>query len=208
MARKKAVRKSEGPRYKHQMIASDILARIHSGEWGKGTKIPTIDELEKMYDYSRMTIFKAIQDLARQGYLSMVRGVGTFVERDRAGGMIGVVISEDVLHPQKAPYAFLLSRELRLFFEEAGHEFKLYIEPPNTEDAAEIPCKELVNDLREGRLAGLIATACDTPLYLADSPTWQEYAVPLVDATAHKDVPANGRISHDVNAAHEIALQV
>jgi DNA-binding LacI/PurR family transcriptional regulator len=195
------------PRYKHQLIAADILSRIQSGEWRKGTKLPSIDELEQTYEYSRMTIFKAIQELARQGYLKAERGVGTFVARERLGGRIGLVVSDDVLNPQRTPWAPMFSRQLRAFFERVDYSFKIYIEESSESPAAAGGFnEELAEDLRGRRLTGLVTAHCNAPQYL---PTWKEWAqasVPLVDVSSYRTIPH--RVEFDKASVIEIWLRL
>ena len=194
-------------RHKYQVVASDILRRIQSGEWKLGAKIPSIDELEEGYPYSRMTIFKAIQTLEQQGYLRVAQGIGTFVARNRPTGCVGLVIEEEALHPQKAPFAFLLSRELRHFFVRLGYSLKLYIESCESVSEVEIPVEELLGDLRQGKLCGLVATSCNTPLCLQTSPTWAKKKIPYVDITGHEQVPFGGKMMFDTASMVRIALE-
>lgn len=56
-----------------------LKERIESGEWAVDSKIPTEEELCKIYDISKATVRLAIAELARQGYLKRQQGKGTFV---------------------------------------------------------------------------------------------------------------------------------
>ncbi len=174
--------KSAPSRHKDQLIAADILYRIQQGEWRKGMKIPSVDQLAEAYPYARMTVFKAVEFLTAEGYLEVRRGVGTFVARDRLLGTIGLVIGEEVLHPQQTPMAFLLAQGLRRQLERLGYRFKLYID--TSQGTPAIP-HELRDDLAARRLAGLITVSCDTTLALPDWPGWEELNLPYVDITAH-----------------------
>ncbi|HWV34913.1 MAG TPA: histidine utilization repressor [Thermomicrobiales bacterium] len=68
----------------HDRIVSDIRDRILSGEWAPGHRIPSEMALASEYDCSRMTINKAVTQLARTGYLERRRRAGTFVLRPQA----------------------------------------------------------------------------------------------------------------------------
>lgn len=61
-------------------IASDLKFKIHSGEWEVEDQIPTEFELCNIYDVSRITIRKAIDQLVNEGLLYRKRAVGTFVQ--------------------------------------------------------------------------------------------------------------------------------
>ncbi len=166
-------------------------------------KIPSIDELAEMYPYSRMTIFKAVEYLVSEGYLESRRGVGTFVLRDRIAGIVGLVIGEEVLHPQRTPLASILAQEVRRFFERIGYRFKLYIDHNYRIEDAEVPT-ELREDLAAKRLTGLMTAACNTPLALPECPIWQENPIPHVDMTSHRlPVP---QVVMDTDAMMEIFL--
>ncbi|MBL1229723.1 GntR family transcriptional regulator [Enterococcus sp. BWB1-3] len=61
-------------------IASDLKFKINSGEWKVEDQIPTEYELCTIYDVSRITIRKAIDQLVNEGLLYRKRAVGTFVQ--------------------------------------------------------------------------------------------------------------------------------
>jgi GntR family histidine utilization transcriptional repressor len=60
-------------------IRSDVEARIRSGEWPPGHKIPFEHELVAAYGCSRATVSKALAALARAGLLQRRRRAGSFV---------------------------------------------------------------------------------------------------------------------------------
>ncbi|HRU06701.1 MAG TPA: GntR family transcriptional regulator, partial [Candidatus Brocadiia bacterium] len=60
-------------------IASDIEARIRSGELRPGESIPPIRELGESYGVAPMTIRRALSALCAQGKLKTEPGVGVFV---------------------------------------------------------------------------------------------------------------------------------
>lgn len=67
----------------HARIRADVEARILSGEWKPGTRIPTETELMARYDCSRMTVNKAMASLAATGLISRNRRAGTVVAPPR-----------------------------------------------------------------------------------------------------------------------------
>jgi GntR family transcriptional regulator len=60
-------------------IQRDLRAKVESGQWPVGAKIPTEPELQKTYGVSRGTVRRAVDELARQGYVVKKHGRGTFV---------------------------------------------------------------------------------------------------------------------------------
>ena len=73
----------ETPTALHQRIRTDIEAKILSGEWGPGHRIPFEHELTEQYGCSRMTVSKAITALAEAGLIERRRRAGSFVARPR-----------------------------------------------------------------------------------------------------------------------------
>ena len=72
-------RPSGGSLPKYRQVEEDLRYRILSGQWKQGDQIPTEAELCLQYDVSRITIRRAIQNLAMEGYLYSLSGKGTFV---------------------------------------------------------------------------------------------------------------------------------
>jgi GntR family histidine utilization transcriptional repressor len=62
-----------------ERIRSDIEARIHSGEWRPGDRIPYEHELVAAYGCARATVSKALTSLARSGQIERRRKAGSFV---------------------------------------------------------------------------------------------------------------------------------
>ncbi len=65
----------------HQQILADIESRILSGEWPPGHRIPFEHELTARYKCSRMTVSKALTQLAGAGLIERRRKAGSFVTR-------------------------------------------------------------------------------------------------------------------------------
>lgn len=68
----------------HQRILSDISERILSGEWAPGHRIPFEHELSAQYHCSRMTVNKALSQLAKAGLIERRRRSGSFVRRPQS----------------------------------------------------------------------------------------------------------------------------
>ena len=73
---------SEGsPLPLYKKIQKYILELIQSGEWKPGAAIPSEPRLAESLGVSRMTVNRAVRELASQGLLTRLQGVGTFVAR-------------------------------------------------------------------------------------------------------------------------------
>ena len=67
----------------HQRIRADIEARILSGTWPPGYRIPFEHEFMAEYGCARMTVNKALSALAETGLIERRRRAGSFVSRPR-----------------------------------------------------------------------------------------------------------------------------
>ena len=65
----------------HSIVASRAEARIRSGEWAPGTRLPPERELCRILDISRATLRQALAELEQRGLISRHQGRGTFVTR-------------------------------------------------------------------------------------------------------------------------------
>ena len=68
----------------HQRIVNDIEGKILSGEWAPGQRIPFELELAALYNCSRMTVNKAMTQLARAGLIERRKKSGSFVTQPHA----------------------------------------------------------------------------------------------------------------------------
>ena len=60
-------------------IKDFIRSRIADGTWREGDKIPSETELARQFGASRMTVNRAVKELAERGDLQRRQGLGTFV---------------------------------------------------------------------------------------------------------------------------------
>jgi GntR family transcriptional regulator len=69
----------DGRELLYVQIQRDLRKKIETGQWSIGAKIPPEPELQKTYNASRGTVRRAVDELARQGYVVKKPGKGTFV---------------------------------------------------------------------------------------------------------------------------------
>lgn len=80
------------PQPLYQRVKDHILEHIRSGAWPPGHRIPSENQLVDTFGISRMTVNRAIRELAGEGYLKRLTGVGTFVrETPRQTSMIEIL---------------------------------------------------------------------------------------------------------------------
>lgn len=65
---------------KYESIASDIQQSISDGTLQPGDKLPTVVELCETYAVSKITVKRALEQLAEQGLVASRRGSGTYVK--------------------------------------------------------------------------------------------------------------------------------
>lgn len=67
----------------YQQIKHHIASKIQDGSWGPGHRLPSEQELVVEFGISRMTINRALRELAEQGRVIRVAGVGSFVAEEK-----------------------------------------------------------------------------------------------------------------------------
>ena len=79
----------------YRRIAETLRARIVEGAYSVGERIPAAIELEKAFHVSDITIRKALELLAREGWVTRRRGIGTVVMRGAGPEVLDIRISGD-----------------------------------------------------------------------------------------------------------------
>ncbi|HLJ72827.1 MAG TPA: histidine utilization repressor [Roseiarcus sp.] len=123
----------------HQRILADIEARILSGEWPPGHRIPFEHELTVQYRCSRMTVSKVLTQLAKAGLVARRRKAGTFVTRPHS--QAAVLEIHDIKAEAAAlgrPYRFEIAARRKRKFARADRQ---RLDPPVSGEALEITCR-------------------------------------------------------------------
>lgn len=99
----------------HQRIVNDIEGKILSGEWPPGYRLPFELEMTELYNCSRMTVNKAMNQLARNGLIERRKKSGSFVIQPHAQSAVLEIseIKQEVEGLGKAYQYKRLSREMR-----------------------------------------------------------------------------------------------
>ncbi|MGB8452640.1 MAG: GntR family transcriptional regulator [Anaerocolumna sp.] len=107
-------KESKQPLYRQLM--EELKEQIRSGKYKAGNQIPTEPELAAMYEVSRITIRKTIEELCEQGYLVKQQGKGTFVETPKLYRKIeqqsNVSFSESCKMNGRVPTSHVLKTEI------------------------------------------------------------------------------------------------
>ena len=91
-----------------------LLSKIHSGEWLTGSQIPTEEDLCKSFDVSKITVRRAINNLAIEGYLEKLQGKGTFVRQgpQRSGIPMKTILVEGVFQTEEGRQIKIIDKKV------------------------------------------------------------------------------------------------
>src|SRR5882757_4195687 len=80
---------------KHQQVFESLSKDILLGKYVPGQKLPSEAALVQQFDTSRITVGRAMRDLAARGLVERIAGSGTYVRQSAAGGLtFGLLIPE------------------------------------------------------------------------------------------------------------------
>jgi len=111
----------------HDRIVEDVRRNILSGVWAPGHRIPFEKELAEQYGCSRMTVNKALTQLANAGFLERRRRLGTVVRLPRSQSAVLEIadIEREILATGRRYSYALLSRAVRRATSADQHELEL-----------------------------------------------------------------------------------
>lgn len=101
---------------KYEFIFNDIIAEINSGKFPPGSELPSESELTKIYDVSRITVRRAIDELFRSGYIDKQQGKRGYVKENITDQELTTISSytEEILRKGMIPSRKVICAELRL----------------------------------------------------------------------------------------------
>lgn len=116
----------------YAMVKQMILARIASGEWEPRQRIPSENELVASLGLSRMTINRALRELAADGVLLRIQGLGTFVAEGKSHTAVFEVrnIAEEIAQRGHVHSAQTVVKDELRATPELAHELRLEIGEP------------------------------------------------------------------------------
>lgn len=83
----------DDPIAKYSQIAHEIVEEIEAGKIKPGERVPSENEIRARYDVSNTTARKALQQLEMRGYVSRIKGRGSFVRDFRVGRAANKILS-------------------------------------------------------------------------------------------------------------------
>lgn len=99
---------------KYYQLKRDLIEKIDNEEFEPKVPIPSERELMEVYQVSRITVRKAIEELVNEGYLYKVQGKGTYVKTDEGGSNLFAITSctEDVIRLGMQPSKKVVAAEV------------------------------------------------------------------------------------------------
>ena len=171
------------PRYVE--IQQDLAARIKSGAWPPGHRVPSEHELLKAYDCARMTVNKALTALADAGLIARKRRFGTVVARPQSQETVLEIhdIQAEIRRTGKIYRFDILSRRERAATAEDSRRLDV---PRGTPVSAltvvhYAACRAFVLEKRLINLAAVSAARAE-PFAAAPPGTWLLDRIPWTDA--------------------------
>ena len=100
VARRKFSVEPHAPKYRQvfEILTRDIL----SGKYRQGQKFPSEAALVQQFQTSRITIGRALRELAQRGLVERIAGSGTYVRQRQAaeGGLLFGLVIPDLGHTE------------------------------------------------------------------------------------------------------------
>ena len=83
---------------RYQQVKDFVAGKIQDGTWKAGDRLPSENDLVVQFGLSRMTVNRALRELAEQGRITRTAGVGSFVadEKPQANLLQIVSLAEDI----------------------------------------------------------------------------------------------------------------
>ena len=99
---------------KYDTVKKKIINMINSEEFGDSGMIPSERELMTLFNVSRITVRRAVDDLVNEGYLYRIQGKGTFIKSDEADHDLVSIMSctEDIIKMGMTPSKKLIASEV------------------------------------------------------------------------------------------------
>ena len=101
---------------KYALIEKDFISKIQSGELEAGAELPSESDLIQLYQVSRVTVRRAIDELYHQGYIEKMQGKRTCVKGKVKLQELTSISSytEEIIRQGMTPSRKILESELRL----------------------------------------------------------------------------------------------
>ena len=163
-----------------------------------GSRLDSISGLAQRFSVSPITVRHALLLLAKEGLVELKHGSGTYVCEHADKRHVGVFLDLDISMPEIALFWGRVAQQVRLGLRAHGYRTRFY--PGNCrpgEDPVAPPCLDLVEDVAEDRLCGLVAV-------------WGSLLPESSDALQTRQVPCVGSFkdsSHNFDAVVKLDFE-
>ena len=82
--KKRKIERKNGGKFLYESIAATIRSSIESGEYGVGSRLPSLDDFSSHFGANRLTVRKALTILREEGYIYSLPAQGTYVRQATA----------------------------------------------------------------------------------------------------------------------------
>jgi len=151
--------------------------------YAPGDRLPSTEELHKSLGASVNTVHAALAVLASEGFVVPRHGRGVYVLPRAGETWVGILSELDILHPHVSGFSVRLPRAVRRCFHAHGIRTRLYVGDLEPGKDVSVPCREFVDDLKAGRLDGVVTT--DTLPNLEWMAIAAELGVPVAGSRAY-----------------------
>jgi GntR family histidine utilization transcriptional repressor len=95
-------RRSDPPSALYQKVKDFVVGKIHDGSFKPGDRVPSEHDLVAKFGIARMTVNRALRELAEQGRVVRLPGVGTFVAEDKPQATLLHIVNlaDEIRHRQ------------------------------------------------------------------------------------------------------------
>lgn len=130
---------------KYEIIKKEIREKIDSMEYKPNQVLPSENELCEMYQVSRITVRRAVEDLVKENKLYKIKGKGCFVRENSTGGLSRIhSFTEAIVHQGKTPGR----KQLCFTREKAGEDLVGQLELAADDEIYRLKCLYLADDER------------------------------------------------------------
>lgn len=112
---------------KYAVIEQDFIQKIESGDLPSGSELPSESDLMNLYQVSRVTVRRAVDELYHHGYIEKMQGKRTRVKGQTSLQELSSVYSytEEIIRHGMVPSRKVISSELRICTSEESETLQL-----------------------------------------------------------------------------------
>ena len=126
-------------------IKRHVLGKIRAGDWPPGTLIPKEQELADSFGCARMTVHRAMRELAEEGVVERRRRSGTRVALQSSGSALFEIPRVDnEIESRGAIYRY---RRIARRIARPGGAVAEHLEIPETQEALRVDCLHFASDV-------------------------------------------------------------